>query len=164
MKIMQNAKYVHHTIIPKQFKCRDCDCMLYSCTAFLGTGPCRQVWSACSCFSPSLHRVKFSKYFRGQLLQSCLQLQFARASTPCESTREQKFNNLGGSHAAACRANRIKNMHCCKRREAYSVHGRGSGAALTSAYAQTQCALRMYCPKFKVICLCLCRFVSRSAC
>ena len=106
MKIMQNAKYVHHTIIPKQFKCRDCDCMLYSCTAFLGTGPCRQVWSACSCFSPSLHRVKFSKYFRGQLLQSCLQLQFARASTPCESIREQKFNNLGGSHAAACRANR----------------------------------------------------------
>ena len=26
MKIMQNTKYVHHTIIPKQFKCRDCGC------------------------------------------------------------------------------------------------------------------------------------------
>ena len=153
MKIMQNTKYVHHTIIPKQFKCRDCGCST-AVLLFLVQVPADKsgLHVACCC-SPSLHRVKFSKYFRGQLLQSCLQLHL-QASTPCGSIREQKFNNLGGSHAADTPANRrtLQATGSIQR-------GRGSGAALTSAYAQTQRALRMYWPKFKVICLCLCRFV-----
>ena len=97
--------------------------LLYSCTAFLGTGPCRQVCMVMH-VAPSLHRVKFSKYtsgasfFRVACNFNLQEHQLRVSQSESRNSTIQQFRWL----ARGCSANR-RTCTASDGREAHSVGG-----------------------------------------